>query len=52
MKAYLDMIKETQLCGTRKENRTGVDTLRFNTVEPFAPTLQRFFEIRRGRRRR
>jgi uncharacterized protein (DUF58 family) len=33
-------------------NRTAVDTLRLNTVEPFAQTLQRFFEIRRGRRRR
>ena len=32
-------------------NRTGVDTLRLNTAEPFAPVLQRFFEIRRGRRR-
>ncbi len=32
-------------------NRTGVDTLRLNTTEPFAPVLQRFFEIRRGRRR-
>ena len=31
--------------------RTGVDTLRLNTTEPFAPMLQRFFEIRRGRRR-
>lgn len=31
--------------------RTGVDTLRLSTTEPFAPTLQRFFEIRRGRRR-
>ena len=30
--------------------RTGVDTLRLNTTEPFAPVLQRFFEIRRGRR--
>jgi len=35
----------------RALNRTGVDTLRFNTSEPFAPLLQRFFEIRRGRRR-
>lgn len=35
----------------RSLNRTGVDTLRFNTTEPFAPKLQRFFEIRRGRRR-
>jgi len=33
-------------------NRTAVDTLRLNTVEPFAQPLQRFFEIRRGRRRR
>ena len=33
-------------------NRTAVDTLRLSTVEPFAQTLQRFFEIRRGRRRR
>ena len=32
-------------------NRTGVDTLRLNTAEPFAPRLQRFFELRRGRRR-
>jgi hypothetical protein len=36
----------------RALNRTAVDTLRLNTVEPFAQTLQRFFEIRRGRRRR
>lgn len=35
----------------RRLIRTGVDTLRLNTSEPFAPTLQRFFEIRRGRRR-
>jgi len=35
----------------RALNRTGVDTLRLNTSEPFAPMLQRFFEIRRGRRR-
>jgi uncharacterized protein (DUF58 family) len=32
-------------------NRTAVDTLRLNTNKPFAPVLQRFFEIRRGRRR-
>ncbi len=31
--------------------RTGVDTLRLKTTEPFAPVLQRFFELRRGRRR-
>ena len=35
----------------RALNRTGVDTLRLNTAEPFAALLQRFFEIRRGRRR-
>jgi uncharacterized protein (DUF58 family) len=35
----------------RSLNRTGVDTLRFNTTQPFAPALQRFFELRRGRRR-
>lgn len=32
-------------------NRTAVDTVRLNTGEPFAHTLQRFFEIRCGRRR-
>jgi len=35
----------------RALNRTGVDTIRLNTGEPFAPLLQRFFEIRRSRRR-
>jgi uncharacterized protein (DUF58 family) len=35
----------------RALNRTGVDTLRLTTTEPFAPVLKRFFEIRRGRRR-
>ena len=35
----------------RALNRSGVDTLRLKTTEPFAPLLQRFFEIRRGRRR-
>jgi uncharacterized protein (DUF58 family) len=35
----------------RALNRTGVDTLRLKTTESFAPALQRFFEIRRGRRR-
>jgi uncharacterized protein (DUF58 family) len=35
----------------RAFNRTGVDTLRLQTTEPFAPVLQRFFELRRGRRR-
>jgi uncharacterized protein (DUF58 family) len=32
-------------------NRAGVETLRFNTAGSFAQTLQRFFEMRRGRRR-
>ena len=35
----------------RTFRRAGVDTLRFSTAEPFAQTLQRFFETRRGRRR-
>ncbi len=35
----------------RRLIRTGMDTLRLSTAESFAPTLQRFFEIRRGRRR-
>jgi hypothetical protein len=35
----------------RALNCTAVDTLRLKVTEPFAPALQRFFEIRRGRRR-
>ncbi|MBI5383296.1 MAG: DUF58 domain-containing protein [Verrucomicrobia bacterium] len=35
----------------RALRQAGVDTLRLNTAEDFAPTLQRFFETRRGRRR-
>ena len=35
----------------RALRRAGVDTLSFSTAEPFAPTLQQFFETRRGRRR-
>jgi uncharacterized protein (DUF58 family) len=35
----------------RALRRAGVETLSFSTVEPFAPTLQNFFETRRGRRR-
>jgi uncharacterized protein (DUF58 family) len=35
----------------RDMRRAGVDTLRFTTGEPFAQTLQSFFETRRGRRR-
>jgi uncharacterized protein (DUF58 family) len=31
--------------------RAGVDTLRFSTAEPYAQTLQHFFETRRSRRR-
>jgi len=30
--------------------QSGVDTLRFSTAEEFLPTLQHFFETRRGRR--
>src|SRR6266542_713420 len=35
----------------RALRRAGVETLRFSTAEPFAQTLQHFFETRRGRRR-
>ncbi len=35
----------------RAMRRAGVDTLSFSTAEPFAQTLQAFFETRRGRRR-
>lgn len=35
----------------RQLNHAGVDTLRLDTAEPFVQPLQRFFEIRRGRRR-
>jgi uncharacterized protein (DUF58 family) len=35
----------------RAFQRAGVDTLRFSTAGSFAQQLQRFFEIRRGRRR-
>jgi uncharacterized protein (DUF58 family) len=35
----------------RALRQAGVDTLRLSTDSPFAPTLQRFFETRRGRRR-
>ena len=35
----------------RALRRAGVDTLSFSTDQPFAPSLQRFFETRRGRRR-
>ncbi|MDR3459482.1 MAG: DUF58 domain-containing protein [Verrucomicrobiae bacterium] len=46
------VINAERLAGLdRALNRTGVDTLRLKTTEPFAPVLQRFFEIRRGRRR-
>jgi uncharacterized protein (DUF58 family) len=35
----------------RALRRAGVDTLSFSTDQPFAQTLQSFFETRRGRRR-
>jgi uncharacterized protein (DUF58 family) len=35
----------------RSLRRAGVDTLSFSTNQPFAQTLQSFFETRRGRRR-
>ena len=35
----------------RALRQTGVDTLRFSAEASFAPTLQKFFDTRRGRRR-
>lgn len=35
----------------RALQHAGVDTLRLNTAQPFAQELQRFFELRHGRRR-
>jgi uncharacterized protein (DUF58 family) len=35
----------------RALRHAGADTLRLSTAEPFAQALQRFFELRRGRRR-
>ncbi len=35
----------------RALRRAGIETMRFNTHEPYAQPLQRFFETRRGRRR-
>ena len=50
-KRFADVNAERLADLDRALNRTGVDTLRLKTTEPFAPILQRFFEIRRGRRR-
>ena len=36
----------------RAFRRAGIETLRFSTDTPYAQVLQRFFETRRGRRRR
>ena len=35
----------------RSLQHAGVDTLRLSAEQPFAQTLQHFFELRRGRRR-
>ncbi len=52
VRATFAKINAERLAGLdRALNRTGVDTLRLKTTEPFAPVLQRFFELRRGRRR-
>jgi uncharacterized protein (DUF58 family) len=49
--AYADTNSERLAELDRTLRRAGVDTLRFSTGEPYAHTLQRFFETRRGRRR-
>ena len=49
--AYAETNAERLADLDRALRRAGVDTLRFNTHEPYAYTLQRFFETRRGRRR-
>ena len=48
---YADVNAERIATLDRALTQAGVDTLRLNTAEPFAPALQRFFELRRGRRR-
>lgn len=47
--ARLNAGRITALDATLRQ--AGVDTVRMDTAEPFAQTLQRFFETRRGRRR-
>ncbi|MCX6905550.1 MAG: DUF58 domain-containing protein [Verrucomicrobia bacterium] len=48
---YADTNLERLAVLDRALTQAGVDTLRLDTAEPFAQTLQRFFEMRRGRRR-
>jgi uncharacterized protein (DUF58 family) len=48
---YADNNSERLAHLDRAMRQAGVDTLRFATGEPFAQTLQSFFETRRGRRR-
>jgi len=50
-RTYAEVNAERLAALDRALNQAGVDTLRLNTAEPFAHTLQRFFETRRGRRR-
>lgn len=44
-----NLVRLTALEGALR--RAGVDVLRLSAEHPFAPTLQNFFELRRGRRR-
>jgi uncharacterized protein (DUF58 family) len=48
---YAELNAERIAALDRALRQAAVDTLRLSTAEPFAPTLQRFFETRRGRRR-
>jgi uncharacterized protein (DUF58 family) len=50
-RTYAQVNAERLAALDRALTQSGVDTLRLNTAEPFAHTLQRFFETRRGRRR-
>ncbi len=50
-RAYAETNAERLSDLDRTLRQAGVDTLRFATGEPFAQTLQTFFETRRGRRR-
>ena len=50
-RTYAEVNAERLAALDRALDQAGVDTLRLDAAEPFAHTLQRFFETRRGRRR-
>ena len=50
-RAYAEVNAARLTALDRALTQAGVDTLRLSTAEPFAHVLQRFFELRRGRRR-